>query len=62
MKKHSNTLFSLLSLEEKINLTSSVEEKLAEGFTPTRQKTFTEAELWNIQRQRRTIGQRRFLS
>lgn len=62
MKKHSNTVFSLLSLDEKITLTSSVEETLAEGFTPPRKKIFTEAELWNIQRRRRAMLQRRFLS
>jgi hypothetical protein len=61
MKKHSNTLFSTLSLEERVNLTSTVDETLAEGFPPPRQRIFTAAELWNIQRQRRSIVQRRFL-
>ena len=62
MKKHSSTLFSTLSLAERVNLTSTVAETLAEDFTPPRQKVFTEAELWNIQRQRRGMVQRRFLS
>ena len=62
MKKHSSTLFSTLSLAERVNLTSTVAETLAEDFTPPRKKVFTEAELWNIQRQRRGMVQRRFLS
>ena len=62
MKKHSNTLLTSLSVTEIVNLTSTVEETLAEGFTPPRQKVFTEAELWNIQRQRRSMVQRRFLN
>jgi len=45
MKKQLNTLFSSLSLEEKLNLTKAVEETLAEVFLPSLKKNFTEAEL-----------------
>jgi hypothetical protein len=62
MKKHSNTLFSPLSLAEGVQLTSALDETLAESFAPPRQKVFTEAELWNIQRQNKGMIQRRFLS
>ncbi len=61
MKKNSNTLFPQLSLEEKLSLTETVKETLAEGFMPANKKVFTDAELWNIQRQRKAIVQRRFL-
>jgi hypothetical protein len=61
MKKQSNTLFSTLSLEERVNLTTTVNEILAAGFTPPRQPFFTAAELWNIQRRRRSMVHRRFL-
>jgi hypothetical protein len=61
MKRQSNTLFSSLSFDERSNLTSTIEETLAEGFTPPRKKIFTEAQLWNIQRQGRQVAQRRFL-
>lgn len=61
MKKNSNTLFPQLSLEEKLSLTETVKETLAEVFMPANKKVFTDAELWNIQRQRKAIVQRRFL-
>ena len=61
MKKNSNTLFPQLSLEEKLSLNEIVKERLAEGFMPANKKVFTDVELWNIQRQRKAIVQRRFL-
>jgi len=61
MKKYSNTLLSHLSLAEILILTTAVEETLVKGVTSPCKKTFTEAELWNIQRRRKRIAQRRFL-
>ena len=61
MKKQFNTLFSSLSASERANLTMQIEETLAGNFTPPRQKTFTAAELWSIQRQRKSMMQRRFI-
>ncbi|CAN5813413.1 hypothetical protein BH11BAC4_BH11BAC4_10340 [soil metagenome] len=58
MKTQSN-LFAQLSKETVKNLTSEVKETLAFGYSENRSKTFSAAELWNIQRQRRSLGSRR---
>jgi len=55
MKKQSNTLFAYLSNEQVNNLTSIVKETLAKGVNPIPSKTFSAADLWNIQRQKKSI-------
>ena len=60
MKKQSNTLFAQLGENEVNNLTTIVSETLAFGFqVPAPKKVFTAAELWNIQRQKKSFVQRR---
>jgi len=57
MKKQSENTFSLLSQKQVETLTQVVKETLAAGFT--KPKTFSTADLWNIQRRGRTMLQRR---
>lgn len=58
MKKQSQSTFTLLSQKQVETLTEVVKETL--GFT--KPKTFSTADLWNIQRRGRTILQRRHLA
>jgi hypothetical protein len=60
MKKQSNTLFAYLSNEQVNNLTSIVKETLAKGVSPIPGKTFSAADLWNIQRRKKSLMQRRY--
>ena len=62
MKTQSANLFSQLSKATVKSLTTEVKETLAFGFDNSPSKTFSAAELWNIQRQRRSIGSRRGFS
>ncbi|MEJ7587643.1 MAG: hypothetical protein WKI04_08785 [Ferruginibacter sp.] len=59
MKKQSNTLFAIISSKMVENLTNVVKETLATEFNQPANKIFTAADLWSIQRQRRTRTQRR---
>ena len=59
MKKLSNNFLAQMSKEQFENLTTVVNETLAAGFTNPARKTFTSADLWNIQRQGKTRIQRR---
>lgn len=59
MKTQLTNLFSQISKTEVENLTTQVKETLAMGDTQNSSKIFSAAELWNIQRQRRTFVQRR---
>lgn len=61
MKKQSNILFAKFSKDALANLTMEVKETIAAGFTLPARRTFTTADLWNIQRQIKNIIQRRFL-
>ena len=58
MKTQNNNLLSTLSKEETAKLTTVVDETLALGMS--QHKPFTAAELWNIQRRRRSFVQRMF--
>jgi hypothetical protein len=58
MKTQNNTLVSKLSKEETVALTNIVDETLA--LAMNQHKPFTAADLWNIQRRRRSFVQRRF--
>ena len=53
-----NLLESLTSNEIK-NLTIEVRETIAHGFKKEKRKIFSAADLWNIQRQRKSILSRR---
>ncbi len=58
MNTQNNNLLNTLTKVETAQLTTIVEEALALGMNP--HKPFTAAELWNIQRRRRSFIQRRF--
>ena len=59
MKTTSTNLFNQISKTAVENLTLEVKETLDMGYVQNKSKTFSAAELWNIQRQRRTFVQRR---
>lgn len=61
MKTQLTNLFASISKTEMADLTTEVKETLALGFDHKNKinKTFSAAELWNIQRQHRSISQRR---
>ncbi len=58
MNTQNNNLLNTLTKVETTELTTIVEETLALGMH--QHKPFTAAELWNIQRRRRSFVQRRF--
>ena len=57
MKKQSTTVFTQLSSENLSNLTTIVAETLAMDVA---KKSFSAADLWYIQRQKRSFSQRRY--
>jgi hypothetical protein len=59
MKKQSENLFETMISEQQQSIKSQVNETLATFFTHTNSKTFSVAELWNIQRKGKSIMQRR---
>lgn len=59
MKTKQTQLFASLSKESTNKLTTLVKETLA--YELADKKTFTAADLWNIQRRRKTVLQRRHL-
>ena len=62
MKKQSNTLFSKFSKDDLAHLTREVKETIAPDLAkPAHYRTFTAAELWNIQCQGKARLQRRYL-
>lgn len=60
MKKQTTNQFLQMSKEQTEKLTTVVKETIARGFDQA--KTFSPADLWNIQRRSRTMYQRRFLA
>lgn len=60
MKKQTEINFSKISKEETNKLTTVVSETIATDFVFF--KTFTTADLWNIQRRSNTIRNRRHLA
>ncbi len=58
MNTNNTNLFTRISDAESTRLTTVVTETLA--FEINKKKTFTAAELWNIQRQKKSFVQRRF--
>ncbi len=61
MKKQSLGLFIPVSKTEIKVLTTEVKETLAKDFDRNRQKVFSSADLWNIQRNIKRNPGRRFL-
>ena len=59
MNTTTSNLFKAISKTETKELTTIVKETLASGVTQTQEKHFTAADLWNIQRQKRSILQRK---
>ncbi len=59
MKKQSENTFAQITKEYTENLTSVIKEALAVEFNHP--KTFSTADLWNIQRRGRTMLQRRHM-
>lgn len=60
MKRELTSLLSELRTEQLEILTTLVEETLATEYQLPKSKIFTAADLWHIQRQRRSRTQRRF--
>lgn len=60
MRHQSSSLFTTLSKEELEAIINIVSETIAVGQANMREKKFNAADLWNIQRQKRTFVQRRF--
>jgi len=61
MKKLSTSLFSRISNTQLESLATEIRETLATEVYPSNCRTFTSAELWNIQRNGKNRPQRRFL-
>lgn len=61
MNKVSTLLFFSLSLEQRANSTTQTGETFAAGFNLPHEKIFTMVDMWNIQRRRRVMVQRRFV-
>jgi len=59
MRRQLVSLFTSLTKEELAAITNIVKEVVAVGNKPTSEKVFSSADLWNIQRQKRTFVQRR---
>lgn len=61
MKMQSNRLLTPLSETGLVNLTAEVKEVLAGGYKKSPERILSAADLWNIQRQRKTRVLRRFI-
>ncbi len=59
MNTQNKSLFTAMSKTETKELTTIVKETLAFGVV-NQEKHFTAADLWNIQRQKRSVGRRNF--
>jgi len=60
MKKNSNVLFAQINKESVDQLTNIVKETIATGISKVTNRTFSAADLWNIQRQKKSFIQRRY--
>ncbi len=61
MKKSFNSLFAQLNNSSLENLTKEVKETIAFSLTKPNSRSFTAADLWNIQRHTKSRVKRRFL-
>ena len=59
MKKQTSNLFTSMSNTAVENLVKEVKETLASGYNINQHKPFTSIDMWNIHRQRKTMGSRR---
>jgi len=59
MKEQSNNTSASICGEKTASIKNSVNETLASFFTQTYCKTFTAADLWNIQQQGKSCNQRK---
>jgi len=59
MKMQQQNLLAPLTEEKLKELTTEVKEVLATGFVKNNTRVFSSADLWNIQRQKRVMIQRR---
>lgn len=60
MRRITPSLFTSLNKEQLTAITSIVKEVVAVDHKSNTNKIFSSADLWNIQRQKRTFVQRRF--
>ncbi len=60
MKKQHNNYLTSLPVTEVAKLINIVKETIATECRPQQKKVFNAADLWNIQKQRRSFVQRRF--
>jgi hypothetical protein len=58
MKRQSASLLFTISTTALQNLVTIVEETLAFEAVPAKKKAFTAADLWNIQRQKKSVRRR----
>lgn len=62
MKKQNQGYLQYVTKMELLTLTTIVDEKLAVDYKAEEKKpSFTSADLWNIQRNKRSFGSRRFI-
>ena len=61
MKKQNQGYLTYVTKLELQKLTRVTEETIAMDFKPEEKKVFSSADLWNIQRNRRSFVQRRFI-
>lgn len=61
MKTLANNSFTQLNSEQLKNLTTLVSETIAIDANACIGKTFTSADLWNIQRAKKSVRNRRFI-
>jgi hypothetical protein len=59
MKTQLTNLFNQISKSQVENLTMEVNETSGMGYNHNQRKTFSAAELWNIQRHHQSLNQRR---
>ncbi len=60
MKTQTTGLFNTLSAVQLVSLTAEVKETIAMGLNYSFSKKITAADVWNIQRNKRSIVQRRY--
>ena len=61
MKHTTKILLPALTIADLKNLTTIVDERLDTQVPATEKKQFNQADLWNINKQRRTFSTRRYL-
>lgn len=62
MKLQSNNLLETLTEKEIKFLTTEVKERVCTDFVKERKRNFTAADLWDIQRRKRNLFSKKFVS